>query len=312
VEWLCLVGNNRAWKSGVLELHVDSPQGPIALRAERLERRGDSFVVRFDWSPSDSAFGEVLASAGVIPLPPYLDRESTEADRERYQTVYARHEGSVAAPTAGLHFTDRVFADLAARGVQRSYVTLHVGAGTFKPVKSDTLDGHDMHTESIFVSRQTLLALQATLQQGAPVIAVGTTSLRTLESLYWHGAALLAGQTFDGRLSVSQWQPYETPGPLPTAAESIAATLGALEAKSLDALEGHTQILLAPGYAFRMADGLITNFHQPKSTLILLVAALIGDDWRRVYDHALENGFRFLSYGDSSLLLRPKNPLPGQ
>jgi S-adenosylmethionine:tRNA ribosyltransferase-isomerase len=312
VEWLCLIGNNRAWKSGPLTLRVDSPQGQWALQVERLERRGDAFAVRFEWSPGDKAFGEVLALAGVIPLPPYLNRESTAADHERYQTVYARHEGSVAAPTAGLHFTERVFADLDARGIQRSEVTLHVGAGTFKPVKSETLEGHEMHTESLLVPRQALLALRSTLEKGAPVIAVGTTSLRTLESVYWFGAALHQGRPFEGHLSVSQWQPYETLGPLPSARESLTAILDALDARGLDALEGHTQILLAPGYTFRLADGLITNFHQPKSTLILLVAALIGEDWRRVYGYALDNGFRFLSYGDSSLLLKPVQTSAGQ
>lgn len=303
VVWHCLIGNNRALKSGLLRRTFDTPRGPVTLRAERLERDGDAFAVRFEWSPDDLAFGEVLALAGVIPLPPYLNRESTPADHERYQTVYAQHQGSVAAPTAGLHFTERVLEDLSARGIRQTFVTLHVGAGTFKPVKTDNLAEHEMHTESVFVTRDTLQALLETVEKGAPVIPVGTTSLRTLESLYWHGAGLLAGTPFSGNLSVKQWTPYEMAGPLPTAAQSLAASLEALDTHGLQVLEGHTQLLIAPGYTFQLAKGLITNFHQPKSTLILLVAALIGDDWRKVYQYALDHDFRFLSYGDSSLLM---------
>jgi S-adenosylmethionine:tRNA ribosyltransferase-isomerase len=246
-------------------------------------------------------FAEVLRGAGHLPLPPYLNRDDTEADAVRYQTVYAAHEGAVAAPTAGLHFSDAVLADLAEHDISIAHVTLHVGAGTFQPVKADRMEGHAMHGEPFVVEAQVLRQLLAHGTQ--PLIAVGTTSLRTLESLYWLGVQADAGLlTADALPHVGQWQPYEPGSDLPTA-DALYALLNYLHEQQLEALHATTQLLIAPGYRFRMIRGLITNFHQPESTLLLLVAALLGPDWRRVYEHALANNYRFLSYGDSSLLL---------
>lgn len=301
VRWKCLIGGNRRWKSGVISMSLPGAHLPVELTAHRLERLEDTFEVAFSWTDPQLSFGELLAAAGIIPLPPYLNREAERADSDRYQTIYARHEGSVAAPTAGLHFTDSVMADLKTKGIGTTQVTLHVGAGTFKPVSSPTLAEHAMHAERISVDRATLQLLHDQLAAGRPIIAVGTTSMRTLESLYWHGARLLRQPAGSTELAVSQWEPYETTHP-PPATEALAALLHGLEASGQNRVEGQTHIIIAPGYRPRIVEGLITNFHQPRSTLLLLVAALIGEDWRRVYEFALENDFRFLSYGDSSLL----------
>jgi S-adenosylmethionine:tRNA ribosyltransferase-isomerase len=301
VRWLCLIGNNRHWKQGALALHVDTPQGAVTLSAERIQRLPDAFEVQFSWSGEPLSFGELLAHGGLLPLPPYLERDAVAEDEDRYQTIYARQEGSVAAPTAGLHFTERVFETLEQKGIERLFVTLHVGAGTFKPVKSAAIGDHIMHEESIAVSSEVLARLIAAIEAGRPVIPVGTTAMRTLESLYWYGA--VAPAEAPPRLDVAQWTPYDAAaGPLPTAAEALRRITDQLAACGQSFIAGHTRLLIAPGYTFRIAGGLITNFHQPRSTLLLLIAAWTGQDWRRLYDYALAHDFRFLSYGDGMLL----------
>ncbi|MCC2547038.1 S-adenosylmethionine:tRNA ribosyltransferase-isomerase [Hymenobacter sp. BT175] len=298
--WKCLVGNGRRWKSGAVLISFEAAGQPALLRAERLESGPGYSLIEFHWEPAALPFAEVLRGAGHLPLPPYLNRADTDVDAVRYQTVYAAHEGAVAAPTAGLHFSDQVLADLAARGIQTAHLTLHVGAGTFQPVKADQMADHPMHAEPIQADRQ--LLEQLLVQLGRPIIAVGTTSLRSLESLYWLGARLVR-EPDTSELQVSQWDPYEAHAeevPLRAALEALVAFLDRTGAPVIAA---STQLLIAPGYRFRVIQGLITNFHQPESTLLLLVAALLGSGWRNVYDHALAHNYRFLSYGDSSLLL---------
>lgn len=306
VRWKCLIGGNRKWKSGEaargVKMGNSGDKQKVKLTAKRIQQLNDTFEVEFSWDNAEFAFGEVLAQAGIIPLPPYLNRENVAQDEERYQTIYAREQGSVAAPTAGLHFTDAVFGDLDKKGIERSFVTLHVGAGTFKPVKTETMGEHLMHEESIFVQKTLIEQLLQTKQAGKPIIAVGTTSMRTLESLYWIGVQLL--QAHNTNFNISQWFPYESNASDINTAQALQAILDYLNTQQKDVLEGYTQIIIAPGYQVQVVDGLITNFHQPKSTLLLLVSALVGEDWRRIYDYALANEFRFLSYGDGSLLLR--------
>lgn len=299
--WRCLVGNGRRWKDGPVTLEFSFAGQPATLWAERqaVEESGES-LVNFRWQPASLPFAEVLRAAGHLPLPPYLHRPDTATDAVRYQTVYAAHEGAVAAPTAGLHFTPELLAELAERGIATGRVTLHVGAGTFQPVKADTMDGHPMHAEPIIVQASLLRQLLA--HRPRPVIAVGTTSLRTLESLYWLGASLVQ-QPAQAALEVTQWQPYEENATDISPETALQALLAHLDATGTDTLEASTRLLIAPGYRFRLVQGLITNFHQPESTLLLLVSALLGPGWRTVYDHALAHGYRFLSYGDSSLLL---------
>ena len=385
VRWRCLVGGNRKWKRGTIEKVIEHAGGQeIRLRATRQGRSADAFDILFEWNEPGLAFGELLAQAGILPLPPYLNRENVPSDEDRYQTVYAREQGSVAAPTAGLHFTEEVFQSLEKKGVEKLFVTLHVGAGTFRPVKTDTIGSHPMHEESTFIRREVIAALKEAIEAGRPIIPVGTTSTRLLESLYWHGVEVgrrwefgirnsefgsdrreprtdeggrggksevgnrkseggsrkseggsregeggrrnsefgirnsEAGsreggggrgeRVFPGsefQLRTSQWQPYETDTQLPPA-QALQAILDSMDepdSPNGEALEGQTRLIIAPGYRFRLISGMITNFHQPRSTLLLLIAALIGDDWRRAYQYALDNDFRFLSYGDSSLLL---------
>lgn len=293
VAWRCLVGNNKRWKEGVLEM---KHQG-LQLRAEKVEGDESGQRIKLSWSPETLSFAEVLTAFGEIPLPPYLGRRPEAEDESRYQTVYARFDGAVAAPTAGLHFTDRVFVALDARGIARTELTLHVGAGTFKPVKAETMAGHDMHREEIVV--RTAL-LERLLEQQGPIVPVGTTSLRTLESLYWMGCLL---QESDTRLPEPYpFSPYTPDLPQLPTAEALQRLLQWMQARQLTESITYTSILIAPGYRFRLAKGLITNFHQPQSTLLLLVAAAVGDDWRAIYEHALGHDYRFLSYGDSSLL----------
>lgn len=298
--WKCLVGNGRRWKEGPVTLDFEAQGQTAQLTAVRTEQHEGYALIRFSWQPAALPFAEVLRAAGHLPLPPYLNRADTDVDAIRYQTVYAAHEGAVAAPTAGLHFSEPVLADLMERGIASARVTLHVGAGTFQPVKADQMAEHSMHGEPISVTAATLRQLLAHLP--APIIPVGTTSLRTLESLYWLGARLVQQPAAVPTGHVGQWQPYETQTRVSTT-EAFTALLQHLDAICSDTLQATTQLLIAPGYKFRVAGGLITNFHQPESTLLLLVAALIGPDWRRVYDHALAHNYRFLSYGDSSLLL---------
>ncbi len=300
VWWQCMIGGASKWKHGMV-LERSFEHYDLQLRAAIVERLSGSYTIEFTWTASKClSFGEVLEIAGEVPLPPYLQRKAEEGDERRYQTVYAREEGSVAAPTAGLHFTEALLEDLDNRGIGRGFVTLHVGAGTFKPVSAEELAEHEMHAEWIDVS---IDLIQKLAQQTGPVVAVGTTSLRTIESLYWIGQKLLNHIVpVTGGVAVGQWDPYDTEGATPSAQDALTALADWLLQNHLDRLVVKTQILIAPGYQFKMATGLITNFHQPRSTLLLLVAAMIGDDWHRVYDYALNNGFRFLSFGDGSLL----------
>ena len=301
-RWWCTVGNVKRWKDGPLGQLFPHPDGDVQLFATLVERRGLENLVEFSWEPAELSLAEVLHRAGVVPLPPYLHRDAEPADEARYQTVYAREEGSVAAPTAGLHFTPQVLEALDERGIARTHLTLHVGAGTFRPVQAEVMADHEMHRERIVVSRQAIADLVDAVGTH-PVVAVGTTSLRTLESLYWHGVALLEGRGGND-LFVEQWEPYDRTGDPPSAKEALEAVLRTMEQADREVLTGSTGLIIAPGYTIRVADALITNFHQPASTLLLLVAAFIGGDWRRIYDHALANDYRFLSYGDSSLLFR--------
>ena len=305
--WLCFIGNNKKWKSGDLTKAVSGQQPAVTghrsqvtytLTATRREPVGNAWIVDFSWT-GEISFAEVIERAGVIPLPPYLHREAENDDNTRYQTVYADPMGSVAAPTAGLHFTDEVFNRLKTRHIATEFLTLHVGAGTFKPVSSDTIGEHEMHTEKIVVNRSTI---QHILQHaGKPLIAVGTTSVRTLESIYWFGVRL--GKDASAKaMHVEQWEPYKGDG-TPTLGEAYGNVLAWLDNQSLDILYGETRLIIAPGYKYHVINGMVTNFHQPKSTLLLLVSALIGDRWKDCYSFALDNNFRFLSYGDSCLLL---------
>ena len=305
-RWNCMIGRANKWKEKILQ-HKDET---FSLTAEIVDRSKDAFVVEFKWLPAQMSFSEVLAKMGVMPIPPYLHRESDETDVERYQTVYARQEGSVAAPTAGLHFTESVLDKLKAAGVQSASVTLHVGAGTFKPVKSEKLGEHEMHGEWLEVNTGAIEILLNTIRvEGSvqkPVIAVGTTSLRTIESLYWLGVKIKSNpQLLPHELEVTQWEPYETITETP-AAEALESLLNWAERNKMTKLFCKTSILIAPGYPLKITDALITNFHQPNSTLLLLVAAIVGNDWGKIYDYALTNNFRFLSYGDGSLLWAAK------
>jgi len=300
--WSCLVGNAKRWKEPALTLQFplkNSQSG--TLKVERGEKLVDSYAVHFSWEPAALTFADILEKAGNLPLPPYLNRSATPTDKQSYQTVYARQAGAVAAPTAGLHFTEAIFKTLQDKNIRTQEVTLHVGAGTFKPVKAQEMETHPMHREEIYVS---LGCIQALLEQGTkPIIPVGTTSLRTLESIYWLGVSLvLHPHKNPAELQVPQWLPYEVQGQI-SPAEALQAILTFLQNNNLDYLRATTQLLIAPSYTFKLVTGLITNFHQPESTLLLLVSALIGEDWRRVYEHALAHDYRFLSFGDSSLLL---------
>lgn len=299
-EWLCLVGNLKKWKEGTLRLAVTMGGTQVVLTATRLETHATSHRVAFDWDNPQVSWAELLEAVGELPIPPYLNRATEESDKETYQTVYSKIKGSVAAPTAGLHFTDRVLADLDAHGLEREELTLHVGAGTFKPVKSEEIEGHTMHTEFISVGRRTLERLIA---HDGEAIAVGTTSVRTLESLYYMGAKLIARPDLsEEQLHVTQWEPYET-HPEVTTVEALRALLDYLDRHDLPALHSSTQIIIVPGYQFHVVKMLVTNFHQPQSTLLLLVSAFVKGDWRKIYDYALAHDFRFLSYGDSSLII---------
>lgn len=295
-QWKCIVGNSKRWKEGQLTLDVRTPGGDVALTATRLSQDGNTSEILFRW-PDTATFAEVIEAAGVMPIPPYLNRETEAIDETRYQTVYGQHKGSVAAPTAGLHFTPQVLADIESRGHEILSVTLHVGAGTFKPVQTDEVEDHVMHTEHIVVTRQVIERLA---RNESKVVAVGTTSVRTLESLYWLGVKLMAGQDID--CGLGQWEAYDLPSGV-AVADALGALLGHIDASQSDELHSQTQIMIKPGYKYHMVDALITNFHQPHSTLLLLIGAFVGDDWRRIYAHALDGGYRFLSYGDSSLLI---------
>lgn len=304
VLWKCLVGGAKKWKQGSLEKNILINNHPVTLSATMAERKEDYYLIEFTWSDSRFHFAEVLHAAGSLPLPPYLNRQVEEEDKTRYQTIYAKHDGSVAAPTAGLHFTPELLQQLQQKNIQQHFVTLHVGAGTFKPVKAAVMQEHEMHAEFIEIQVSFIQRLIQQLQADQPVIAVGTTSLRTIESLYWMGVNIkqhAQQQTPVNNINLSQWDAYELPQNV-SAPEALGALLHWMQERKTEMLFAKTQIIIAPGYTLRIANGLITNFHQPQSTLLLLVAAIIGEDWRKVYQYALDHQFRFLSYGDGSLL----------
>ena len=300
-SWSCLVGNLKKWKEGELTRQIDVNGQSFTLRASRRGEHGTGHQIDFEWDAQTVSFSEILEAVGELPIPPYLNRKTQESDKTTYQTVYSKIKGSVAAPTAGLHFTEKVLHEIDACGIDREELTLHVGAGTFKPVKSECIEGHEMHSEFISVRRQTLEKL---LQHDASAIAVGTTSVRTLESLYYIGLKLESSPDLsEDELHVSQWEPYEQKGASIPAAQAIQNIVEYLDRHQRSVLNTSTQIIIAPGYEYKIVKVLITNFHQPQSTLLLLVSAFLKGDWRRVYDYALSNDFRFLSYGDSSLLI---------
>ena len=303
-RWKCLVGNSRRWKNETaLSLRVPESRSlsESTLYAKRLEKNDNYSVVEFSWEPAELSFAEVLEAAGEIPLPPYLHREAEESDRERYQTVFARHEGSVAAPTAGLHFTDDLINDLKEKGISFEKVTLHVGAGTFRPVSSETIGEHEMHSETIVVKKSCIENILKNIDK--TIIPVGTTSMRTIESLYWIGLMLKEEGLEERHLHLEQWFPYKERETLPPAEESLSIILDYLKSHNLNELHATTALMIAPSCKINIAKALITNFHQPKSTLLLLVSALIGERWKEAYQYALDNDFRFLSYGDSCLFV---------
>ncbi|MEO6302438.1 MAG: S-adenosylmethionine:tRNA ribosyltransferase-isomerase [Bacteroidia bacterium] len=298
-QWKCLVGNLKKWREEGLSLTIND----ITLNVKLIEKQLENVVVEFWWEPNNLSFAEVLEKTGAMPIPPYLKRKSEEADATRYQTIYAEMNGSVAAPTAGLHFTPEVSEKLKHKEISSLYVTLHVGAGTFKPVKSSNLGGHDMHSEWIEVSRETIQELLKS--ENKKKIAVGTTSLRTLESLYWMGCKVFNDPQIPlSELEITQWEPYEFPRKEINVSESLSALLAWIDSHKLKQLICRTSILLAPPYKLKLVDGIITNFHQPQSTLLLLISCIVGNKWKDIYNYALKHNFRFLSYGDSSLLLK--------
>lgn len=300
-RWLCFVGNSKRWKTGSLTQEVNAGGTTVVLSATRGEQLGNAFEIIFNWNNENVTFASLLDAIGEIPIPPYLNRNTEESDSEDYQTVYSHIEGSVAAPTAGLHFTNKILSECDKRGITRRELTLHVGAGTFQPVKSENIGEHSMHTEFISVERSLLEAL---IKADGNVIAVGTTSVRTLESLYYIGVTLLENpDACEEELRVKQWAPYEKEYAVSTK-DALQAIIDHLDKKGIDRYIGSTQIMIAPSFKFRIIKGMITNFHQPQSTLLLLVSAFVDGNWKEIYDYALSHDYRFLSYGDSSLLLR--------
>lgn len=299
VVWKCMVGNSKKWKSGVLSNEIDISGEKVILQAERISQVENTFHIKFSWD-KPFTFAEIIEHTGVLPIPPYLNRETEVSDEETYQTVYAKIDGSVAAPTAGLHFTDSVLNKLQQRNISKNEITLHVGAGTFQPVKSEIIEGHTMHNEMVIVTKNVILDF---IKNEDKIIAVGTTSVRSVESLYWLGLQL-ENNTFDPENpEISQWEPYETEAKISTK-RSFQNIVEYLEKSGRDSIQFSTQIIILPGYDFKVIDGMFTNFHQPQSTLLLLISAFLGSDWKRVYEYALANNFRFLSYGDSNLYLR--------
>ena len=300
-SWLCFVGNSKRWKAGSLTQVVNVNGCEVELAATRGEQKGNAFEIIFSWNNDNITFASLLEAIGEIPIPPYLNRNTEESDSADYQTVYSHIEGSVAAPTAGLHFTDEVLAECDRQGISRRELTLHVGAGTFQPVKSESIGEHDMHTEFISVEKSLLVDL---IKANGNVIAVGTTSVRTLESLYYIGITILNNpDANEEELRVKQWAPYQQDYTISTA-DALQAIIDHLDRNGIDRYIGSTQIMIAPSFKFRVIRGMITNFHQPQSTLLLLVSAFVDGNWKAIYDYALSHNYRFLSYGDSSLLLR--------
>ena len=298
--WLCFVGNNKKWKNGRLSRSMIIDGKDVTLTVDRKYAVSNAWVVDFEWNDSELSFAHIIEHFGVIPLPPYLNREAVDSDKQRYQTVYAKHEGSVAAPTAGLHFSTSVFDKLESNGIAKEFVTLHVGAGTFKPVDSATIGNHEMHIEKVEVSKQNIIHLLEYVSK--TIIPVVTTSVRTLESVYWFGVKLGIDATIE-QMHISQWEPYELADYALSAEDALHNVLDFMDRNAIDTLYGDTQLMIAPGYKYRLVKGIITNFHQPKSTLLLLVSALIGDKWKEGYNYALQHDFRFLSYGDSCLFM---------
>lgn len=295
-SWYCMVGNLKKWKTGALHQEITIGEDKVTLSATRMGTHGTSHNIEFSWD-SNHTWAEVLEATGELPIPPYLNRNTEQSDLTTYQTVYSKIKGSVAAPTAGLHFTPEVLSALDAHGIDREEVTLHVGAGTFKPVKSEEIGDHDMHTEHIAVRRKTIEKL---IRYEGKAIAVGTTSVRTLESLYYMGILAMQGKE---DLHVEQWMPYESDTKGIDTCQALSALLEYMDKRNIDVLHSSTQIIIAPGYDFHIVRVMITNFHQPQSTLLLLVSAFVKGDWHSIYDYALANDFRFLSYGDSSILI---------
>jgi len=300
VEWKCIIGNLKKWKKGTIALPFFYNGKQHELKADKVKKEGEAWRIRFSWDNESMSFSEVTEAAGHIPLPPYVKREDENEDNIRYQTVYSSIKGSVAAPTAGLHFTDKVLSSINIKGIKRADLTLHIGAGTFKPVKTKDISDHEMHCEHFFVTRELVETL---LSCSGRIIAVGTTSVRTLESLYWLGNKIIKNKEDLAEMNVNQWDPYLEDSEL-SSGESLEAILAWMKNKGTGILHGSTTVMIVPGYRFRIISGMVTNFHQPGSTLLLLVSAYIGDNWKKLYSYALASGFRFLSFGDSTLLLR--------
>jgi S-adenosylmethionine:tRNA ribosyltransferase-isomerase len=299
--WKCVVGNLKKWKTGKLVMPIEIEGTLVNFCAENINNSGSFCYIKFSWDNQRFSFSDLLEAAGNIPIPPYLHRNSEESDLTRYQTIYSKIKGSVAAPTAGLHFTNEVFGALKSKGFNIAETTLHVGAGTFQPVKSDSVNDHEMHTEHIVID---LSLLETLINHNGPIIAVGTTSIRTLESIYWMGCKIVSNPKINpNELTIDQWEPYSE-REKPTKLESLRALLDYMTRNGFSQLNSATQIIIVPGYQFRVVDGMITNFHQPKSTLLLLISAFVGNEWKTIYTHALENDYRFLSYGDSNLYLK--------
>ena len=299
-EWVCIIGNLKKWKSGILRTEADIHGTSVKLEAKLIERGSKNHVVAFSWDDPSVRFGEIMESSGLTPIPPYLNRDSEEIDRTRYQTVYSQAEGSVAAPTAGLHFSDDTLQKLADKNIKTSHITLHVGTGTFQPVKSEEIGNHPMHTEYFYAGKQLIRDLYRYKNK---ITAVGTTSMRGLESLLQAGIKSMQGKTqLNESQEIEQWEAYDRPEGIKLS-DVLQHMLDEMEKLGIDEIHGKTSIMIAPGYPFLIPDRLITNFHQPGSTLLLLIAAYIGEDWKKVYDYALNNDFRFLSYGDSSLFI---------
>ncbi len=299
--WKCLIGNNKRWKQETISSSVTIGDREITLTAKRIRQEQETWIVDFSWNHQDLTFADVLSHIGHVPLPPYLKRKDEESDKEDYQTVYAHQEGSVAAPTAGLHFSEKTFQQLADKEIKTCFVTLHVGAGTFKPVSTETISEHVMHTEQICLQKEKIQELLDSIDK--QIMCVGTTSVRTIESLYWHGVKILKNNHIYSDLDVKQWDPYQEECTI-SAKESLQAILDSMNKDNKDVLLGQTQLMIVPGYSFRIVDSMITNFHQPKSTLLLLVSAMIGDSWKSVYQFALENNYRFLSFGDACMFTK--------
>ncbi|MEE4285874.1 MAG: S-adenosylmethionine:tRNA ribosyltransferase-isomerase [Mariniphaga sp.] len=299
VTWKCMVGQAKKWKNGELTREIEIDGKTAELKAKKTEQEDNTFFIEFSWT-NGFAFSEIIEKAGVLPIPPYLHRETEISDELTYQTVYAKTDGSVAAPTAGLHFTENVLAQLTEKKIPLREITLHVGAGTFQPVKSETIDGHNMHHEQVIIPKKFIEELLTSTKK---IIAVGTTSVRSLESLYWLGLKLGKQKNLSQPLKIEQWEPYENTEQI-NIQQALKNILEYLEKSNRETLQFSTQIIIVPGYRFKLINGMITNFHQPQSTLLLLIGAFLGNDWKKVYNFALTNHFRFLSYGDSNLYLK--------